>query len=412
VAAAFVGLVGLVVLAALGSRPGEPLNEAEVIEQARAGRFADAEALLVDHLNKNPRDARAHYLLAQVLVDRTDVPSEVIDEAMARRALGHAERAGALDPDGRWVPRAEVWLYRGKALYQLRRWDAAEAAWEQALRLDPRVPEAGWSLLDLYYLEGRRKDARELVLRLFKFEPDPRDRAQLLLELVRQDAVPVSGESLVGQFEAAVAAEPEAVRSAIGLALALIRTSDPDRGLAILSGLTERRRTDREVWAARFLGLDLAARAGEIGRELELLPSELREAPELARARALAAQEAGDWARAAREFEAVVARDPTDFESWARLERALRFAGRTAEADVWAERLAGYRAARQGLLELYDEANAANGLGVRPHEELCERLARAREAMGRADEAELWRQVGRGVGGRSAGVAGRGDPAG
>lgn len=394
-AAATLGV--LVWLGVSASRPTRRVDENAVARLAAAGDFAGAEALLVGALEESKEDARAHFLLAQLLIDRTDVPRDRIDTELAARALRHVERAAALDPGGSTVPRAEIWLYRGKGLYQLRRWDEAEAAWRAALRVDPRVPEAGWSLLDLYYLEGRRDDARRLALRLFEVEPDPRDRAQLLLELVRQDAVPVSGESLVPQFEAAVAAEPDAVRSAIGLAQALIRTSDPDRGLAILRGLTERRPEDIETWAALMLGLDQAARPEEIPKALASVPEELRGAPRLARGRALAAQTEGRWADAARELEAVVAADPTDFESQTRLERALRFSGRAEEADAWAARVTRHREARQGLLALYDEANAAAGLGVRPHEELCERLAAAREAMGRVEEAERWRVVGRGV---------------
>ena len=79
---------------------------------------------------------------------------------------------------------ALVELYRGKAEYRLARMDDAEASWNKALRLNPTVPEAGWCLLELYYLQGRPDDARRLALRLHEVEPDPRDRVQFLLELL------------------------------------------------------------------------------------------------------------------------------------------------------------------------------------------------------------------------------------
>ena len=60
------------------------------------------------------------------------------------------------------------------------RFDEAEAAWLEALRIDPTAPEVGWNLLALYYVQGREEEARRLALRLYRVEPDPHDRASLL----------------------------------------------------------------------------------------------------------------------------------------------------------------------------------------------------------------------------------------
>ena len=113
-------------------------------------------------------------LMAQVALAR--------DDQKPRRALDHLGRIRG----GNGATRAIVRLNEGKAYSAMARYDLAEAAWKEALRLDPRVPEAGWALLGLYYVQGRHADARRLGLALHAVEPDPRDRVQLLLELFRR----------------------------------------------------------------------------------------------------------------------------------------------------------------------------------------------------------------------------------
>jgi tetratricopeptide (TPR) repeat protein len=109
----------------------------------------------------------------------------------------------------RRAARAAVRLYEGKARAALGRNDLAEALWLEALRIDPMVPEAGWNLLGLYQVQGRREDAHRLAIELFGREPNPRDRAQLLLELLRQDAQPISPDSLIQTLGPIVAEHPE-----------------------------------------------------------------------------------------------------------------------------------------------------------------------------------------------------------
>ena len=97
---------------------------------------------------------------------------------------------------------------RGDALDRLSRLDEAEEAWLEAIRSDPTAPEAGFHLLNLYYLQGREEEARRLALRLYEAEPDPHDRVLLLLELIRPDARPPAPASLVKWFERAVQEHP------------------------------------------------------------------------------------------------------------------------------------------------------------------------------------------------------------
>ena len=102
-------------------------------------------------------------------------------------------------------------------------------------------------MLGLYYVQGRREEAHRLGLSLRSIEPDPRDRAQLLLELIRQDAQPIGPDSLIATLEPLVRANPEDHQTAITLGLALVRNSRFDEGLSILrdavEALRRRRRT-------------------------------------------------------------------------------------------------------------------------------------------------------------------------
>src|SRR5947208_8297296 len=104
-------------------------------------------------------------------------------------------------------------LCRGMALGRLLRFDEAEAAWLEALKVDLTAPEVGWNVLRLYYLQGREEDARRLALRLFRAEPDPHDRVMLLLELLRPDARPPAPGSIVKLFAPVVRRHPDALQS-------------------------------------------------------------------------------------------------------------------------------------------------------------------------------------------------------
>ena len=112
------------------------------------------------------------------------------------------------------------------------------------------TPEAAWALLDLYYLEGRGDDARRVALRQYEVEPDRRDRARLLLELVRQDAEPTAPASVVSRFAPAVNRDPHAFRAAIALGLALVHSGRADEGIATLREVLGRRTDDPDAWDA------------------------------------------------------------------------------------------------------------------------------------------------------------------
>ena len=189
------------------SPPRPEVTLAEASSLARVGRLDEAEAKLGDLLRRHPDHPGANVLAAQVALGR-DTHEESPDLDRAKIALDYLDRVRT---DDRSIA-ATVRLLRGNAEHRLGRLDEAESSWIEAIRLDPTVPEAGWALLNLYYLERRRDDARRLALRLHETEPDRRDRVQLLLELLRQDVRPRRTESLVVHFDPIVRRLPDGYR--------------------------------------------------------------------------------------------------------------------------------------------------------------------------------------------------------
>jgi tetratricopeptide (TPR) repeat protein len=359
------------------------------IPLAEAGRFDEAEAIVRANLRGDPNHPAANLLFAQILLKRpatSDVTDGQGDVGLASEALEHLDRIQE-------VParmRALLPVWRGKALFRLGRVDDAEAAWNEALRLDPKSPDAGWGLLEIDYLEGRTEDARRLALKLHEVEPDPHDRVQLLLELVRQDAqVPAPG-SLVQIFEPMVERNPGELTPALALGLALVRTGELDRGLALLRAAVERHADSSVAWNAWLTGLDDAGQIDELAQAVVRLPPELAAEPSFARYRGRVAQERQDWKTAAQEYRRSLSADPHDSKLGYRLARALRQVGATAEAEPLDRRYQAYQAAASELRPLYVEANAIKTLGIEPHPALYRRLADLRERMGLSDEARAW----------------------
>jgi len=293
---------------------------------------------------------------------------------------------------------ALVKLNQGKAEYYLSRFDEAEASWNEALRLDPKIPEAGWSLLDLYYLQGRAEAARRLALRLFEVEPDPRDRVQLLLELVRQDAQPPAPASVVQWFEPVVRQNPHGLHANLALGLALVRAGNADRGLRILEAMVQHHPDDPDAWDAWLTGLDDASQVDSqaislLAQAVERLPRALAASPRFAKFQGRVAQERGDGNEAVRAYRCAEVAAPRDHQLAYRLIRALRQVGETHEAERREHAYHTCLTAGQEVRNLYIRANAVKTLGVQPHPDLYQQLADLRERMGLPEEARAWHRL-------------------
>jgi tetratricopeptide (TPR) repeat protein len=373
--------LGLVVQQARRTRVSPVLEVREVGRLAAAGHFDEAVAQVETALKTEPDNDVLRVMAAQLALDRPD--------PQPARALAYLGRLRSADP----AVTARAKLAEGKAVYALLGYGPAEACWLEALRLDPRVPEAAWALLDLYYLEGRSEEARRLALRQHEIEPDPRDRVQFLLELVRQDAEPPEPGSVAARFAPVVRAHPDDPHAVRTLGLAVVRRSQAEEGLALLEDAVRRWSDRPEVWDALLTGLDSAGQPERLAAAWDRVPPRWRDDDRLARHAGSARQARRDWPGAARAFRRAWDARPGDLTAAYRLARALHALGQHDQAAPCDRFVHGAQAARAELLDLYRQADAIKDLGLRPHVRLYQRLADNRERLGRRAEARAWHNL-------------------
>lgn len=366
------------------------LSEAVVL--AEGHRFDESEAIARSYLQEKPDSSEAHMLLAQLALNRPEPSTSKNDRPDPRPAQLALEHLDRVRPDKPYLA-ALVKLYRGKAEYRLGRLDDAETSWNEAIRIDPKIPEAGWSLLELHYLEGRVEEARPLALRMHQNEPDPRDRAQYLLELLRQDAQPHAAGSVVQWLEPLLQQNPNDLHAKLAMGRNLVRDGQVDRGLAMLKRIIEDHPSDPDVWDAWLTALDDSGQTDLLIPALDHVPRTFADSPRFAKHQARAAQERADWKAAVMGYRRALTEFPNDQKLKYRLARALRNSGETAEADQLQHEHRAYQVATQEVRDLYEEANADKTLGVNPHSELYQRIADLRERMGLKEEALAWHRM-------------------
>jgi tetratricopeptide (TPR) repeat protein len=281
----------------------------------------------------------------------------------------------------------------GKARYQQKRYDLAETCWKEALEIDQTVPEAGWALIDLLDLEGRSEEAHRLGMRLFEVEPDPGDRARLLLEMSRLDIERVAAGSVVQLFEPVWRQHPAHLPLALAVGLALVRNSQSDEGIDVLRDALKRHPGSAEAWDGWLTGLDESFQPDLLSREFAHLPESLAADPRFAKHEGTVAQAARDWPRAVKAYRRARAFEPFNAVVLYRLRMALAAAGETAELHGADQLLTVYRNARSQMGPAHAEAVAIKTLGLAPRTELYQRLAGLREQMGRLDEARAWHRL-------------------
>jgi tetratricopeptide (TPR) repeat protein len=333
------------------------------------------------YLQAFPDDHRAHLIMAQFAMDRPDPQPEVALEHLAQIHGGTARET------------AIVQFSVGKAHYQQKRYDLAEACWEQALKVDPTVPEAGWALIDLLDFQGRVQEAHELGMRLYSVEPDPSDRVRLLLELIRLDIDKVAPGSQVQVFEPVFRQFPESLVLSRVVGMALIHDSRPEEGLVLLRDTLQRHADQADAWDYWLTGLDDAFRPEELRREFARLPSALATDPRFAKHEGTVAQSLRDWPRAVAAYQRAFSFEPFNGVVLYRLRMALRSLGDSAEHDRIDRLLTTYQSAYKEMRGVYQEAKAEATLHRRPNTALCHRLAELREQLGRLDEARAWHRL-------------------
>jgi tetratricopeptide (TPR) repeat protein len=383
--------VGGAACAAWAILRGRPSLE-DAIALAEAGRLDEAEARLNAYLARDRQNGEANLLMAQIALRQPDPDVQQSQRRPSARAQVALDHLGRIHPANASIA-VTLELGRGRALDRLLRLDEAEAAWLEALRINPRAPEAGWNLLNLYYLQWREEEARGLVLRLYEIEPDPHDRVLLLMELLKTDARPPAPGSIERLFEPVVRYSPREFHTAMALGLAQSRAGKVDEGIGQLRRVVQSHADRLEAWDCLLTALDETGQVDAMNDTLGEVPAAVSESPRLLKHRARVAQARIEWKQAAELYRRAQTAEGYNRIVEYRLSRVLRHLGETAEAERIEQRLRGRDVAIQEIRPLYDQITATPDLGTVPHTELYQRIADVRERMRLPEEARAWHQL-------------------
>ena len=383
-------LATVAVIFRVRAEPGT--SRAEIAGLAEAGRLDDAESKLALLLRSDPRNPGTNLLAAQVAMARSEPVTNSgmgSDPGPAIKALEYLGRVETRDEKLAAIAR----LWRGKAERYLGRLDEAEESWLESLRLDPAVPEAGWLLLQEYYLQARSDEFRSLSLQLHRGESDPRDRALLLLEPLRQEVMPPAPASLVLWFDPIASRHPNGLRANIALGLALVRSSQSDPGMNLLRKVVELHPERRESWEALMTGLEETSDVEELPIVLKSLPGIFSSSPWIVKYQARIDEDGGNWRAAASGYRRALESSIADPRLEYRLARCLRRIGEQAEADRLDRQHQVREAMGREAKDLYEVAISDKSFGFAPNPELYAKLACLREKMGYPEQAKAWHQL-------------------
>src|SRR5262249_4828552 len=144
--------------------------------------------------------------------------------------------------------------------------------------------EAGWLLLQLFYIEGRQDESRRLALRLAVIEPDPRDRVRLLLEPARFDAEPVAAAGVIPALEPAVKLDPTDVPSGLAYYRSLARDGRSiESAIASLRDIVDKHPNNAICWDVYLDSLADVGDLESLSKALNDVPKSVAADPRLAR---------------------------------------------------------------------------------------------------------------------------------
>lgn len=201
------------------------------------------------------------------------------------------------------------------------------------------------------------------------------------------------------------------------LGLDLIRVNRTDDGLTLLHRALQSHPNSPEAWDAWLSGLHLASEADKLAQEFARLPKAIADLPRFAKHQGMIAQIARNWSLAVEAYSRAFACEPYNWAVCYRLRFVLRQAGDTAELErinrIYETYKLAYTEMRGSYYERFEPGEASSfpgndfnqgrgayyetlsikSLGLLPHPELYQRLAKLRERMGRIDEALAWHRL-------------------
>lgn len=154
-------------------RRSEQLNQAQRLIQQR--RYDQAFHICQALLDNDESDADAHKLVGYTYYIR----------GFFNEALAHFTRASELLPTA-----PDVFANLGKVLTQMGRTEESDRAFDEALRLQPRFPEALEGKAELLVMTDRNDEAYELLLPMAGSAEETPRIAQILAEIERQKGRP------------------------------------------------------------------------------------------------------------------------------------------------------------------------------------------------------------------------------
>ena len=293
------------------------------------------------------------------------------------------------------APGRSVLLNEGKAYSALGRNDRAEAAWKEALRLEPRVPEAGWDLLGLYYVQGRRAEAHRLGHGAPRRRARPA-RSRATAPGAGPPGCPADRPRFAHQdrsnrwCRAASGGFPHGDRPGPGLDPQQPRSTRDCRSCAAWSSATPAIRTPGTPAARPGRGPTVR----RAGRGPGAVSRRHRGRPAVrAISRPRSPRSGGTGRRPRTPISAPGGPTPPTSRSSTGSAGCSRPPGGRSRPRRSTSRSGPRRRHAIRVLPLYEEANAVKTLGVAPHPDLYHRLADLRERMGRADEALAWHRL-------------------
>lgn len=380
-------MTGCVAAALYGSRDQlsawfeTPPTLAAISEMIHEGKYREAERGLALQLARHPDHRETNLLMAQLLIDRPNPQPEF--------ALEHLRRVRSQYPP----LRAAVLVQEGKAHYMAHRLVRSEAAWRDAVRTDPDVAEAGWLLIQQYYVQGRDDEVHALAMERHARETDPRDRVRYLLELIREDVDRLAAAGVIPWLEPAVQADPDDLHSALALGRALVKEGRADEGFGLLRKARSKNAESVSPWVALLAALGDAGDIDALEKELGELPPSISARPVFEEYRGRIALERRRFADAVTSYQTALQERPRDPRLNFRMSRALRLAGQESRARHFEAIEAEINDTLKRQKDTYREASADPALGLEPRPEIYQRLAELRERLGKADEALAWHQL-------------------
>ena len=294
--------------------PRATLGQAQAL--INKGEIDNAAIRILRYLAERPEDVEGYRLLSSLL----DRESPAADPSRILEGLSRLSPRNA-------VARSFLALDRGKASYRLARYDDAEASWLEALRIDPTVPEAAWTLLGLYDFQGRDRDARGLALCAISGRTRPAIGSYSFCKrFLPKRNRPIRRRSR-RLYSGSNRENPRDRRSMIALGLALVNNSRTDEGLAILidqarfhDSPDDPDAADLDAIEALLIGLNAAGDVNGLAYFLKSLPPKTADSDRLAWFQGRVAESRRDWKTAAIDFEL---RDPHGFARFEGSSRSL-----------------------------------------------------------------------------------------